>query len=273
MADDTFLVSYEDALGFAEAIFIGDELNIPAGECFEVPSLPPSYEGSISLASASFFSTDCFIVEYTTIKFGTLAISSDDAFRTFVFEIKLGVKNHDNGDDTFEIIPIRPTYPQEYIGEEIMQQGDVKITFVDGRTEIEVSDTDLLKDAGFETAMTISLFTDARLSLEELNQAKLNDNDLRGYWADALSGENTGSKLRLLSRSKVSNQLMERLKQYAKEAWQWMIDEGAVKEFIIKTERDEKNNITIVAEVYKPNATESSTFKFALNWSAQLSGG
>lgn len=274
MADDTFLVPLPTT-GFCEAVFSEDEIGIQAGECFAIPesALPVSFEGTVDLVeSIGDFNSECFQIAYPAVKLGTISINSDDAFRTFVFEIKLGVRNHEETDDTFEIYNVRPTTSPEYIGEDTMQQGDIKITFLNGITEVEVTDTDLEKDAGFETAMLISLFSDARLTLDEINQAHLNDNDLRGYWADALSGENTGSKLRLLSRSKVTPKLLDQIISYAKEAWQWMIDEGAVKEFKINAQREEDNSITISVQVYRPNAIESSTFKFSLNWSAQLSG-
>lgn len=67
---------------------------------------------------------------------------------------------------------------------------------------LSIKDGDLEGDEGLETAVVISLFTDQRVSDDEL---PVEETSKRGWWADALSEidqDKIGSKLWLLDRSK-----------------------------------------------------------------------
>jgi len=84
-----------------------------------------------------------------------------------------------------------------------------------------------LDDDGLETAVSISLFTDARV-----------DGD-RGWWADKfadISGDVIGSKLWTLGRAKVTTETLRKAEDYAREALQWMIRDGVVKSISVRAE-------------------------------------
>lgn len=89
-----------------------------------------------------------------------------------------------------------------------------------------------------DNAISISLFTDARASDDDL----LPDGgqDKRGYWGDMdlPDKQSLGSKLWLLSRSKITQETLNAMHDYLTQAVQWLIDEGHLQAINIKVERD-----------------------------------
>lgn len=90
-------------------------------------------------------------------------------------------------------------------------------------------ETDVVRDAygarwrmtdGLETAVILSLFCDRRA--DEADELPDPDGDRRGWWAD---GE-LGSRLWLLERSKVTTETVAAARDYAREALDWLLDEG-----------------------------------------------
>lgn len=89
-----------------------------------------------------------------------------------------------------------------------------------------LEDGDLQSDKGLETAVTISLFTDARVTDEELPQGA---DSKRGWFGDMfpdVDGDKIGSKIWTLARSKRLTETLRRTEDYAKQALKWMIDDG-----------------------------------------------
>lgn len=84
------------------------------------------------------------------------------------------------------------------------------------------------------TAMLISVFTD--------RQAEADDTipdmtaDPRGWWGDLDEDYRIGSRIWLLTRAKMTPDLLVRAKDYLAEALQWLIDDGVVAKFDIVTE-------------------------------------
>lgn len=87
----------------------------------------------------------------------------------------------------------------------------------------KVDGADLQADDGLQSAVIISLFSNALASAEEVAAAGLSDR--QGWWGDSLSddGDRIGSKLWLLAREKRTVQTLERARRYAIEALNWMI--------------------------------------------------
>lgn len=88
---------------------------------------------------------------------------------------------------------------------------------------------DLLGDDSLYTAVLVSLFTDARAtSTDELPPEMQQENDLRGFWGDAVMDDtpSLGSKLWLLHREKQMPVVLRRAEQYATEALQWLLRDG-----------------------------------------------
>ncbi|GAF72764.1 unnamed protein product, partial [marine sediment metagenome] len=95
--------------------------------------------------------------------------------------------------------------------------------------------------------------------------------DRRGWWgSEFLSDEikTFGSKLWLLKRSKMSNDLLERIREYCEEALEWMIQVGITNEILIEVFKHSMETVEIVLTIVKPDKTVS--YRYYYNWEAQL---
>lgn len=104
-------------------------------------------------------------------------------------------------------------------------------------------------ESGLRTAVTISLFTDKRVSENELPEWEDNK---RGFWADAIEGNKIGSKLWLLNRGKVDRETKALCQEYALEALQWMIEDRLVRD-ISAIAYFEDNNLKLEIELTLPS--------------------
>lgn len=104
---------------------------------------------------------------------------------------------------------------------------DVKVFQKDDFTfDIDIAKGDLVPEEGLETAILISLFSDARVSDDEMPQGEFSK---RGFWGDDLSpidGDRTGSRLWLLGRRKRNLETLRLSEDYVREALQWLLDDG-----------------------------------------------
>ncbi len=85
----------------------------------------------------------------------------------------------------------------------------------------------LLADDGLATSIVLSLFTD-RVA-EPGDMLPGGPTGRRGWWGDAYAdvpGDRIGSRLWLLVREKVQPAVLRRAELYAKEALQWLVDDG-----------------------------------------------
>lgn len=83
----------------------------------------------------------------------------------------------------------------------------------------------LAQDDGLGTCILISLFTDRRVSAEEVV------GDQSGWIGDALAeieGDRCGSKLHLLRREKATEETRQRAEEYSLAALEWMRTAGLV---------------------------------------------
>lgn len=103
---------------------------------------------------------------------------------------------------------------------------DIALKFKGDHFDIGIKDGDLEKDEGLETAIIISLFSNRRVTDEELPTGTTNK---QGYWADQYSeraNDKTGSRLWTLQREKRLPETLRRAEDFAKEALGWLIDDG-----------------------------------------------
>lgn len=105
---------------------------------------------------------------------------------------------------------------------------DVRLVFLNGDifADISIFNGDLEQDGGMETAVGMSLFSNARASDDDTLPQP--GGDRQGWWGDAyadIPGDVTGSKLWLLNRSKQTLDVLVSARQYALDALQWMIDD------------------------------------------------
>jgi len=145
---------------------------------------------------------------------------------------------------------------------------------MEGNLDVLPFGGDLTHDGGIETAVLMSLFTDRRARDDD----KLLDIDFRdkkGWWGDLVSpdvdGDEIGSRLWLLSRSKTTEEALVRAKEYSKEALQWMIDDKVASSIDISTERmlDKPDGwMGIKIKIIKTNE-EKLHLRYNIQWSAQ----
>lgn len=129
----------------------------------------------------------------------------------------------------------------------------------------------LTEDNGIETAVLISLFTDAQAALAELPSGT-NADDRRGWWADAFAapeGDRIGSKLWLLARSKQTADTLERARLYAREALQWLIDDGIARDVEIEATAPRAGLLALTVTILRARGDVSPTrYRFEAFWNA-----
>lgn len=91
-------------------------------------------------------------------------------------------------------------------------------------------------DGGLETAVILSLYSDRRAADGDDLQIGASR---RGWWGDSLAddGDQWGSRLWLLDRSKSTEETLELAKLYAEEALAWMLEDGIARRLQITVER------------------------------------
>ncbi len=132
--------------------------------------------------------------------------------------------------------------------------------------DLVIENGDLKADNGFETAVLMSLFSDAFVELEDLPEG---ETDPRGWWGDALSEPVTdeiGSKLWLFDRSKILENTESGLETFAKEALKWMLEDGIAATVSAVATRIDKERIDLSIVIVKPTG-ESTPFQFI--WDGQ----
>lgn len=94
----------------------------------------------------------------------------------------------------------------------------------------------LAGEAGLESAIIISLFTDRRANDDDVIPD--GSDNKRGWWGDSypdIDKDRIGSRLWLLHREKDTQAVMNRAKDYAAEALQWLIDDGVARRVDVTT--------------------------------------
>ena len=101
---------------------------------------------------------------------------------------------------------------------------DIGLTFGDlfPSSDVTVQNNDLILDDGLRTAILLSLYT-----------------DLGGWWSDShpvTPGDSYGSRLHELSRSKRTQETLDKAIQFATEALQWLIDDKVAASLTVTAE-------------------------------------
>ena len=108
------------------------------------------------------------------------------------------------------------------------------------------NDEQLLKDA-----VVVSLFTWRRS-----NDGDLPTDAFRyGWWADTYNSSKIGSRLYLLPREKITDDLIPKIDSICHEALQWLIDDGVVSEILITSARIDIGTIGTSIVIVKNSET------------------
>ena len=143
---------------------------------------------------------------------------------------------------------------------------DIGIFSVDNCFQLVVEDGDLKGDDSLETAVIISLWSDQRVTEDELPAGH---DFKRGWWGDIypdVEGDKIGSKIWVLSRAKSTAENLAALENYATEALEWMINDGVAKSVSVIAAFDDNSSATMAIEIERPSG---DTDRFSANWDAQ----
>lgn len=142
---------------------------------------------------------------------------------------------------------------------------DLKINFSQTGSDLDFSNNDLVIENSLETAVIISLFTDRVVEREELPSWEPN---ARGFWADHVSeiqGDKYGSRLWLLAREKQTEEIRERAEEYAKEALDWLIEDGVAKSVAVSAAWVGQGRLGLEITIERPSG-ENVNYKFKSVW-------
>jgi len=134
------------------------------------------------------------------------------------------------------------------------------------KADIALSGSDALVDNGLQTAVMLSLFTHARANKDDV----LPDagDDRRGFWADAYADKQDdrfGSRLWLLSREKQTPSVLNRAREYAQEALQWLVDDGVAKAVDVNATWLRTGVLSLETIITKPTG-ENLAYQFEQLW-------
>lgn len=147
---------------------------------------------------------------------------------------------------------------------------DIRTLWVDLGGDWQLAGPSLAEDDGLQTAVILSLFTDR---LADAGEAGVAATARRGWWGDAYAeaqGDRIGSRLWLLAREKRTTAVLVRAELYAREALQWLIDDGvASKVSTLAEAQGAQGDVLALAVEITRSATPVVRFRFESFWSGQ----
>lgn len=147
---------------------------------------------------------------------------------------------------------------------------DIRTVFIDMErgADLALEQFALATDDGLETAVILSLFSDARANDDDA--LPLGQTDRRGWWADAYpveAGDRFGSRLWLLRAAKQLQQSLNDARQYAEESLAWLVDDGAAKKVEVETFIVRDEVMGMIVRIHRPDGTVTP-IRFETLWSA-----
>ncbi len=136
---------------------------------------------------------------------------------------------------------------------------DIAVVWNGTQGDIALQGDDLLVDDGLVTAVIITLCSDARADADvDVGNGLL---ARRGWWAADTSG--WGSLLWLMQREKVTQETVEKARDYARRALQWLVDDGVVSAVDVTAEIMDRETIELYVQL-----TRGSNLKYDYLWRA-----
>jgi len=142
---------------------------------------------------------------------------------------------------------------------------DIALSPIDDCFDLLVQNGDLKGDEGLETAVAISIFTDRRITDDELPDL---ETDKRGWWGDMFPDEpndQIGSRLWLIDRAKRTSETLRRFEELIEEALNWMIEDGVTDSIDVNAEYVDGQLIGTI-EIARPS---EDVARFEVLWDAQ----
>lgn len=114
-------------------------------------------------------------------------------------------------------------------------------------------------------AVIVSLFTWARAKPDD----DLPGTQRMGWWGDSfpvVANDKFGSRLWLLTRSKLTSNTAARAKEYADEALKWMVTDGVAARVVVIAERYGKDGLALNTQIYRKNERAPIDLRFSNVW-------
>ena len=128
----------------------------------------------------------------------------------------------------------------------------------------QIANLQLAAGDDLQTAVIISLFSDRVAQPDDAIPDSTGNP--RGWWGDAGETVPIGSRLWLLDRSKLTQATANAAIGYAKEALQWLIDDGVASAVSVSAEITRPNMLGLLVEITRPDGT-TAAMNFAWVWS------
>jgi phage gp46-like protein len=136
-----------------------------------------------------------------------------------------------------------------------------------GAADLSVVANDLAHEDGLRTAVMLSLFLDR---IAESSDQLPSGSGRRGWWADGFSevaGDRIGSRLWLLGRAKRTDDLLRLVEEYAKEALDWLVEDGVASSVAVTASFPRKGMVGMEVTIARPNGAPGR-YRFAATWEA-----
>lgn len=125
---------------------------------------------------------------------------------------------------------------------------DVSLELSEDGADFALEQGDLKADGGLVTAVLLSLFSDARADPDD--ELPGDDDDPRGWWGSR-EGDEWGSRIWLLARSKRTAETAERMRRAAEEALVWLVEDGIASRVAVTAELRDPDRIDLTIELVR----------------------
>ena len=130
---------------------------------------------------------------------------------------------------------------------------DIRLFPIKNCIDIDIVNDDLAPDDGLETAVIISIFSDRRVSDEDLPDLETNK---RGWWGDSISAipnDQIGSRLWLMEREKRTTETLRRSEEFIEEGLAWMLEDGVADSVDVSSIYDSFGQLISNIEILRPS--------------------
>lgn len=136
-----------------------------------------------------------------------------------------------------------------------------------GAIDMAIAGGQLVVHDGMRSAILVSLFTDARARADDpLPEPGA---DRRGWWGDCAlraDGDETGSRLWLLSREKIVPATLIRAREYVEEALAWLVEDGIASAVAVEVETIRPQTLAIGVTIARGAGPDRQRYDFV--WGA-----
>lgn len=132
----------------------------------------------------------------------------------------------------------------------------------------DLSELSMYADDELTRAVIISLFSWARARDDD----QVEGSRRFGFWGDTYdeAGQETGSRLWLMSRSKILPDTAERCRKYVQKALQWLVDDGVADSVDVQAERNGLDRIDMQITISRKD--DDRRLRFSNVWEVLKNG-